>query len=93
MPPSQSSLIAVVQAHIDAKAQEFTFDDAADLYLRAAVDQSPYFSLGHAFAGWVDDCWRVSDAQVLFNTGVLPTEAELLAMMPTFDAEGLWPIS
>lgn len=88
----QTPLIAAVQAHIDAKAQSFTFDSAADLYVRAALDQSPYFTLAHAFAGWVDDCWMVSDAQVLFNAGVLPTEAELIAMMPAFDVEGLWPL-
>lgn len=87
-----AALIAAVQAHIDAKAQSFTFNDAADLYVRAALDQSPYFALAHAFAGWVDDCWTVSDAQVLFNTGVLPTEAELIAQLPVFDAEGLWPL-
>lgn len=92
MTPQQLSLISAIQAHIDAKAQTFTFDNASDLYIRAAVDQSPYFTLAHAFAGWVDDCWRVSDAQVIFNTGTLPTEAELLAQLPTFDAEGLWPL-
>lgn len=92
MTPQQSALIDAVQAHIDVKAREFTFNDAADLYLRAALDQSPYFALAHAFAGWVDDCWSVSDAQVLFNTGTIPSEAELLAMMPVFSSEGLWPM-
>lgn len=92
MTPQQTSLITAVQAHIDAKAQSFTFDGAADLYARAAYDQSPYFPLANAFAGWVDDCWRVSDARVLFNTGTLPAEAELLVMMPPFDSEGLWPL-
>jgi len=92
MTPKQSVLIAAVQAHIDVQAQAFTFDSAADLYSRAAVDQSLYFTLGHAFAGWVDDCWTVSDREVLLNAGTLPTEAELLAMLPVFNAEGLWPI-
>lgn len=93
MTPQQSALIDAVQAHIDAKAREFTFNDAADLYSRAAFDQSQYFPLAYAFAGWVDGCWLVSDAQVLFNGGALPTEAELLVMMPAFDAGVVWPLS
>lgn len=92
MTPQQTTLIAAVQALIDAKAQEFTFNDAADLYSRTAFDQSQYFALAYAFARWVDDCWWVSDHAVLYNGGALPTEAELMAMMPAFSAEGLWPI-
>lgn len=76
MTPYQSSLVAAVQAHIDAKAQEFTFDNAADLYLRAALDQSPYFTLAHAFAGWVDDCWRVSDVVAEANKEIARKVAE-----------------
>lgn len=89
MTPQQTTLIAAVQAHIDAKAQELTFDGAADLYSRVAFDQSQYFPLAYSFARWVDDCWWVSDHAVLYNGGALPTEAELLAMMPAFDSGGI----
>lgn len=86
--PQQAALIGAVQAHIDALAQTFTFDGAADLYARAAFDQSPYFPLAVRFASWADRCWTISDTQVLLNTGTLPRESDLLALMPVFYADG-----
>jgi hypothetical protein len=81
----EAALSAAIQAHIDAPAKAWGYDDA-----RSAVsyvgDAYPRFDAeGQAIKAFRSDCWRVAGivrASVLAGTRQPPTIEEMLALLP-----------
>lgn len=73
-----------IQIHLDAKAQERSYDDIKSAALRAGYP-GPFYDEGVKYALWMDLCW-VKAYQILdkVTQGKLnqPSVQELLSQMP-----------
>lgn len=87
---TRQQLTAAVQRHMDQKAQERTYDHILSL-CTYATDLDPVLAAeGQAGVEWRSAVWRhcyVALNDVLAGNRAIPTEAELLAELPTFE----WP--
>lgn len=79
-------MLAKVDLFMDGKAKERGYDNITKAALRAALPDSPYHAEGLAYGHWMDavyaKCYEVM-AMVELNQIPEPTEAELIAMLPT----------
>lgn len=80
-----STLLAAVDAHLNAAAKAKGYDSIITAALRAALPASPFHAEGVAFGTWMDlvyaKCYQVL-AQVQANEIAEPDEAQLIAMLP-----------
>lgn len=87
-PPTQAEIIAqyesALDAHLDAVAQSYRYDDRKSFALRAGY-AGPYQAEAIAFAQWMDDCNVQAFARmsrVLAGLEPLPTIEALIADLP-----------
>jgi hypothetical protein len=90
IPPqaTQATLAAAVQGHLDATARAKGYDSALSCvtYINSTVPQ--YKAEATAMRDWRDAVWlRCYEvlAEVQAGTHPVPTEAELIALLPSFE--------
>lgn len=84
-----ASLTQAMQAHLDAEAQTRRYDNIKSAALRAGYP-GPFHDEGVAAATWMDTCFALGYtilAEVQAGTRSMPTEAELIALLPPM----VWP--
>jgi hypothetical protein len=86
--PTQATLAAAVQGHLDATARAKGYDSALSCvtYINSTVPQ--YKAEATAMRDWRDAVWlRCYEvlAEVQAGTRPVPTEAELIALLPSFE--------
>ena len=86
--PTQATLAAAVQGHLDATARAKGYDSALSCvtYINSTVPQ--YKAEATAMRDWRDAVWlRCYEvlAEVQAGTHPVPTEAELIALLPSFE--------
>lgn len=77
---------AALDAHLDAVARQYRYDNRFTFALRAAYP-GPWQAEGSAFAQWMDACNAQSFAllqQVLAGEAELPSLADFIAALPEF---------
>ena len=78
-----------IQDHLDAQAQTRRYDNVKSAALRAGYP-GPFHDEGVAAATWMDTCFALGYtilAEVQAGTRPMPTEAELIALLPPM----VWP--
>lgn len=78
---------AALDAHLDAVSHGCRYDNRVTFALRAGYP-GPYQTEGIAFAQWMDACYVLSNAiknAVLDGSAVMPSIAEFIGQMPTFN--------
>lgn len=81
-------LTAVVQEHMDKKAQERKYDNIASACSYANSTDETFHAEGLACVAWRDACWRKCyeiQAQVIAGTRSIPTAEELILELPDLD--------
>jgi hypothetical protein len=89
-PPTQADYAAAIQAHIDAVAQERSYNDAVSCASYAASTNTQWASEAATFIAWRDDVWTYAYtelAKVQAGTRPQPTVADFIAELPTIT----WP--
>jgi hypothetical protein len=94
-PPSPGQVIAeltaAVQAHLDTTARTHNYDGILSLCSYSASTNPKFGPEGLAGVAWRDAVWATCYtvlAAVQAGTQAVPTEAELLAMLPAI----AWPV-
>lgn len=81
----KASLLAAVDAHLNAAARAKGYDSITSAALRAALPASAFHDEGVAFGTWMDavyaKCYAVL-AQVQSQEIAEPTQEQLIAMLP-----------
>ena len=84
-----ASLTQALQSHLDTEAQTKRYDNIKSAALRAGYP-GPFHDEGVAAATWMDTCFALGYtilAEVQAQTRPMPTEAELIALLPPM----VWP--
>lgn len=87
----ETDLTAVLNRHLDSVAGQRRYDSRFTCALRAGFP-GPFQEEGQVFAAWMDACNMAAYqlmAEVKAGSRAVPTEAELIAAMPTIE----WPAS
>lgn len=94
LPETEAQLIdrltGVVQAYMDSVAQERNYDSVLSLCTYATSTVPRFRAEGQAGVVWRDACWQLGYdliARVRAGEAPIPTETELLAMLPPMQ----WP--
>ena len=88
--PTQETLSAAVQAHLDATARARTYDSALSCVSYIDSTVTTYRAEAAAMRDWRDAVWlRCYEllAEVQAGTRPIPTESELIALLPAI----VWP--
>lgn len=94
-PPTPEEIIknltAAVQYHLDTKAQERSYDSILSACTYATSTNPKFQSEGQACVEWRDAVWAACYLhmdRVLAGEAPVPTDEELIAMLPAFT----WPL-
>lgn len=87
---TKSQLTSVIQSTLDEKAKERNYDNILSLCTYATSPTIKFANEGKAAVQWRDEVWSTGYsilADVEAGIRAIPTEAELIAELPTF----VWP--